>query len=453
MFISIKLKDKGEVKLFLQPAGKEEDNRSFVLVEDEDDIPNPYMTLLLENNKFVIESQHDLDEDEESLVAKLDELALDVIAAIQRGDDLADTNLSGQIKPYNPDKIRVESKTFSLRQIFDMVNSGDLNLHPDFQRNLVWDNFRKSRLIESILLRIPLPMFYFSQDDEGVLSVVDGLQRLSAIYEFMSNELVLKDLEYLDNCNGRTYSEDGKKLDDKYVRWFNMTQIFVNVIDSQSPSKVKYDIFRRINTGGRPLNAQELRNCLAGNGLRQTLKDMVSLESFAKATGGSIKDTRMDAQELALRFIYFSRLTKNGISGISNYSGNIDEELDALVDEISKEKAEKLEVYLKAFDRAMKNAHYLFGRHAFRRIDEGVTPNSGRSVINKALFASEAVLLAGYDEKKVREKGEYGLLDVFAGAMTHDADYSYYLSYGTNGKQNIVYAFNKANELFNENLK
>jgi len=69
------------------------------------------------------------------------------------------------------------------------------------------------------------------------------------------------------------------------------------------------------------------------------------------------------------------------------------------------------------------------------------------------LFASEAVLLAGYDEKKVREKGEYGLLDVFAGAMTHDADYSYYLSYGTNGKQNIVYAFNKANELFNENLK
>lgn len=149
---------------------------------------------------------------------------------------------------------------------------GDLNLHPDFQRNLVWDNFRKSRLIESILLRIPLPMFYFSQDDDGVLSVVDGLQRLSAIYEFMENKLVLKDLEYLDNCNNKTYNKEENRIDDKYVRWFNMTQIVVNVIDPQSPPKVKYDIFRRINTGGRPLNAQELRNCLAGNGLRDTLK-------------------------------------------------------------------------------------------------------------------------------------------------------------------------------------
>ena len=453
MYISIKLRDKGETKLFLQPQSKEEDNKEFVLIDSIDDIANPHVRLKLTGNRFVVEEKRDIEEEDDIFEAKLDELALEVIAAQQRGDDLADANLAVQIKPYDPDKIRVESKNFYLRQIFDMIETGDLNLHPDFQRNLVWDNFRKSRLIESILLRIPLPMFYFSQDEEGVLSVVDGLQRLSAIYEFMSNNLILRDLEYLDNCNGRTYSGEKNKLDDKYVRWFNMTQIVVNVIDAQSPSKVKYDIFRRINTGGRPLNAQELRNCLAGNGLRNTLQQMVKLDSFKTATGGSIKDTRMDAQELALRFIYFFRLTEHNINDIANYSGNIDEELDALVDEISKVPAEKLSKYVFLFDRAMKNAYYLFGRHAFRRIDEGVTPESGRSVINKALFASEAVLLAVHSEEKVQHKLEFALLKPFAEAMTHDAQYSYYLSYGTNGKLNIIYAFKKAFELLDINLK
>lgn len=94
---------------------------------------------------------------------KLDDLALRVIEANQHGVDLSDVTLSkkGLEKPYNPDQIRVESKTFSIRLIYDMINSGDLDLSPDFQRNVVWDGFRKSRLIESILLRIPLPMFYF----------------------------------------------------------------------------------------------------------------------------------------------------------------------------------------------------------------------------------------------------------------------------------------------------
>lgn len=451
MYISVKLKEKGDTKLYLQPLDNENDNL-YILVQEEADVDNPYMTLELESNKFIIKQSRGIDEKDDTIEEKLDELALEVVAAIQRGDDLADTNLSAQIKPYNPDKIRVEAKNFSLRQIYDMVKNGDLNLHPDFQRNLVWDNFRKSRLIESILLRIPLPMFYFSQDEEGILSVVDGLQRLSAIIEFMNNELVLRDLEYLDNCNSRTYSKPNNKLDDKYIRWFNMTQIIVNVIDSQSPSKVKYDIFRRINTGGRPLNAQELRNCLASDGLRTVLKKMVQLDSFKLATGGSLKDTRMDAQEIALRFIYFRRLTRNTIDDIELYSGNIDEELDNLVDDLRKIKAENLSDYVVAFDRAMKNAYHLFGHHSFRRVNNESTSTGPRSVINKALFASESVLLSDFDTEKVVLLPQNQMVSVFANALAADDDYSYYLSYGTNGRQNIIYAFRKAFEIFNKHL-
>ncbi len=448
MYVSLNLGLSGESKLYLQPTDNE---GGFILIRGEEDIDNPYMTLQLVENRFKILHQRELQENEESIEQKLDELALEVIAAIQRGDDLADANLSSQIKPYNPEKIRVESKTFSLRQIYDMIKNKDLNLHPDFQRNLVWDNFRKSRLIESILLRIPLPMFYFSQDEDGVLSVVDGLQRLTAIYEFMNNKLVLRDLEYLDNCNDKTYSKDENRIDDKYVRWFNMTQIFVNVIDSQSPSKVKYDIFRRINTGGRPLNAQELRNCLSTDNLRMTLKKMVALRSFKEATGGSLRDTRMGAQELALRFIYFKRLAGSK-DGIKSYSGNMDEELDAIVDVVGKEPQSRLEEYISSFDIAMKNAKHLFGKHAFRRIEKTATETSPRSVINKALFASEAVLLADYSYSDIKRLSSKAMIPIFSREMEENKLYSYYLSYGTNGRNNIINAFETADRLFKNNL-
>ncbi len=450
MYISLKLKNIGDTKLTLLPMSDVEDNNEFILVRNEKDLDTPFLSLRLDKNHFVITDQHDIDVPEEQLAQELDELALEVIAAIQRGDDLSDVTLGDVDKPYNPDKIRVESKNFSLRQIYDMIKVGDLNLHPDFQRNLVWDNFRKSRLIESILLRIPLPMFYFSQDNDGVLSVVDGLQRLSAIYEFMENKLVLKDLEYLDNCNDKTYKGTQNKIDDKYIRWFNMTQIVVNVIDPQSPPKVKFDIFRRINTGGRPLNAQELRNCLAGNGLRETLKRMVNLDSFKSATSKSIKDTRMDAQELALRFIYFYRLFFIEKQGVAAYSGNMDDELDKLVDEIGKTEMKDLETYVTAFDKAMTGAERLFGKHAFRKVHKDTTPESGKSVINKALFVSMSVLLSRKNMATIQHLPRYAKLSELGREMDENSEYRYYMSYGTNGKKNIECAFRVAEKLLTD---
>lgn len=450
MYISLKLKNIGDTKLTLLPMSDVEDNNEFILVRNEKDLDTPFLSLRLDKNHFIITDQHDIDVPEEQLAQELDELALEVIAAIQRGDDLSDVTLGDVDKPYNPDKIRVESKNFSLRQIYDMIKVGDLNLHPDFQRNLVWDNFRKSRLIESILLRIPLPMFYFSQDNDGVLSVVDGLQRLSAIYEFMENKLVLKDLEYLDNCNDKTYKGTQNKIDDKYIRWFNMTQIVVNVIDPQSPPKVKFDIFRRINTGGRPLNAQELRNCLAGNGLRETLKRMVNLDSFKSATSKSIKDTRMDAQELALRFIYFYRLCFIEKQGVAAYSGNMDDELDKLVDEIGKTEMKDLGTYVTAFDKAMTGAEWLFGKHAFRKVHKDTTPESGKSVINKALFVSMSVLLSRKNMATIQHLPRYAKLSELGREMDENSEYRYYMSYGTNGKKNIECAFRVAEKLLTD---
>lgn len=95
--------------------------------------------------------------------------------------------------PYNPKLIRVDTKTFSIDMVNEMINDGEIDLSPDFQRGFVWtDITRKSRLIESLLLRIPVPAFYFAQDEDGMFQVVDGVQRLTVINSFMKNELIKK---------------------------------------------------------------------------------------------------------------------------------------------------------------------------------------------------------------------------------------------------------------------
>lgn len=460
MQITLNLKGYGETRLFVLPVsdkikGENIIPENFILVYCEKDIADPFMKLrLTAENKFQIVSQRDVDETEEDLVFKLDDLAIKVLEARQHGIDLSDVTLGKRAleKPYNPDQIRVDSKTFSIRLVYDMIKNGDLDLSPDFQRNVVWDSFRKSRLIESILLRIPLPMFYFSQDEEGKLFVVDGLQRLTAIKEFMDNELVLKDLEYLSNtCEGKTYNEEGNKIEEKYYRWFNMTQLSVNVIDPQSPAKVKYDIFRRLNTGGRPLNAQELRNCLAKEKVRTVLRNMAALSSFKRATGNSISDVRMDAQELALRFIYFRFYHKK--NAIDKYSGNMDADLDDFVDLLNKIGDFKFEEYISEFDRAMKIARHLFGRHAFRKVDEHTVNGSHRSLVNKALFVSWSVLLADYDYDSIRKRVEKNsFIPILGKAISEDEAYYRALSYGTNGRWNIMTAFDVAKKIINAHL-
>ncbi|MGQ2984357.1 DUF262 domain-containing protein [Flavobacterium sp.] len=414
-----------------------------------------YLKLGVHNNQFIVlNKDEEVDEEEVILQEKLDELLLLInpdLASLGTEDNEIEEN---EETPYDPEKIRVDTKPFSLRQIYDMIRGGDIDLSPDFQRNLVWNNLRKSRLIESILLRIPLPMFYFAQDDEGKISVVDGLQRLSTIREYMDNQFALSNLEYLeDKCRGRFFKHENpdKALEAKYVRWFNMTQITVNVIDPSSPFKLKYDIFRRINTGGQPLNAQEIRNCLASIDLRSALKTMSNLESYKRATGWSVKDVRMEAQELALRFILFSRKYKSD-NTLNNYSGNIDSELNSLTELLNKEKTFNYSAVIDSFDNAMKNAEYLFGTYSFRKcLIEHLQPNARKQLINKALFVSWSVLLSDLDHNLIAQQFNHGdFAYPLASKITNDHELLSYLTYSTNSKANIQAAFKAANELINE---
>lgn len=461
MDITLRIRESGDTKLYLQPevdANQQEQSASsvYILVRSQEDFENPYMRLNInEKGVVTVMAQRDIEEDDSFLKEKLSDLALRVIEAIQQGVDLSAIDIPETAKkenPYDPDMIRVEPSNMSLRQVYDMINDQEINLSPDFQRNVVWDNRRKSRLIESILLRIPLPVFYFSSDNDGILSVVDGLQRLTAIMEFMQNKLVLQGLEYLDTCEGRTYSGE-RKIDDRLVRRFNLTQITSNVIDASSPTKVKYDIFRRLNTGGRPLNAQELRNCLASTKLRDSLRRMAKSKEFRDTTTRSISDTRMEAQEYALRFIRFRMLYKSPNLSIEDYSGNMDDELDNSVEILNKLDTFDFPEYEVAYDRAMINARHLFGSHAFRKVYKDTTPQSYRSVINKTLFLSWAVLLSDIEPALLKNKFKEGSwIHILGERISNDEHYFNMLSYGTNGWKNIMVAFGTAKEIIEEML-
>ena len=201
----IELKITGEKFILLTPV-KDTDS-TYILIDQEN---KPWAKLQLNGSNFIVlEKSEDITESQDDLSAKLDQLLLSVIESEQSGTENTETVIEALIDPYDPDKIKVSSKQFSIKLIKEMIDDKDIDLNPDFQRNFVWNSAQKSRLIESILLRIPLPMFYFSEDDEGRLVVIDGLQRLTTINEFMDNKFPLFGLEYLnESCEGCYYKAD-----------------------------------------------------------------------------------------------------------------------------------------------------------------------------------------------------------------------------------------------------
>lgn len=329
----------------------------------------------------------------------------------------SDTSAEEDVKPWDPEKIRVATKSFSLRNVLDMIDSEDIELAPDFQRNKVWKPRQKSRLIESLLLQIPLPAFYFAEDKDGLLRVVDGLQRLSTIHEYAREEAFqLKDLEYLQDEHGNSFEELSPPLKRRLLN----AQIVVHVIDPSTPHEVKYDIFKRINTGGEPLNAMEIRHCMSRNRSRDLLKRCVASDAFNEATGFVLKDhIRMHDREAALRFIAFRRL-----GAIQEYDrfGSLEQLLDATttaIDDAEKVSDEQLDQWFRDLERAMINARVIFGDHAFRKWP---TTSEHKSPINRALFESWGVVLADFEQDAL-EKARDKVVAKARKAMTDNVEY------------------------------
>lgn len=308
-------------------------------------------------------------------------------------------------KPWDPKDIRITTKTFTIREIFTQITSQDneLDLAPDFQRSFVWSDKQQVRLIESILLGIPLPAFYFNQDKDGNHQVIDGVQRLTTVKHFMSDTLGLKevDLEYLKSLAGKTYTG----LDKATQRRFAGTQIVAHVIEPQTPDEVKYDIFNRVNTGGTGLEAQEIRHCMSKARSRDFLCSLVESTSFDQVMGkyfwkndqteGWIRFShRMMDREVALRFCAFYTVPVEDYARASSLDAFL-LQFTRLIDRQHDEAEQSMDlIKMKiAFEQAMQNSYEIMGKGAFRRWLPGATRSAPFS---RAIFESQAIALADY---------------------------------------------------------
>lgn len=296
------------------------------------------------------------------------------------------------VDPFDPRLIDVVTEVRSLDSLIRRIESGQIDLDPDFQRSRgIWTPKKKSLLIESLLLRIPLPTFYVAELDTGGLlgdnpwAVVDGIQRLSTIVEFVKPQalklapLRLDGLEYLHDEEGHTYAELAPSLQLRLLE----SQFTMQVIRRSTPEAVKLNIFARINTGGVPLSSQELRHALVPGPSRSFLKSMAASDAFQQAVAHSVSPTRMSDREMALRFIAF-RLTDPS----SYRETDLDGFLRNAMRSVNEWSDADRQAWMDDFQGAMRASTAVFADDAFRK---RYSANDPRKPVSKALFEAVAV--------------------------------------------------------------
>ena len=328
---------------------------------------------------------------------------------------------------WDPEKIRIHTKHYSLHQLVDMIADRDIDLAPDFQRHYVWNRRQRWSLIESLLLGIPLPSFYFNENTSGLLQVVDGVQRLTTIFQYVKKkDFKLGPVTYLNDLEGQGFDD----LAAMFRRRLKTTQFVAHVIDPQTPYRVKFEIFRRINTGGSPLSAQEIRHCMSDARSRAFLRTLTNDDSFKTATGGALTGhPRMADLEMALRFVGFRLFTPDEYAQY----GSFDEFLGVVTNRLDDPAGASLDQLRADFVRGMTNCHTVFRNYAFRKWP---LRSTRRNPINRALFESWGTVLADYEEAVIRE-GAAKLVTRARKMMTHDSEFIGSISGSTGAAGNV----------------
>ncbi|MBF0308895.1 MAG: DUF262 domain-containing protein [Magnetococcales bacterium] len=355
-------------------------------------------------------------------------------------------------QPFNPSEIRVETQQMSLDTLIKRIRENEIDLSPNFQRNEVWKPLAKSRLIESLLIRIPLPAFYMDATNEDRWVVIDGLQRLSTLRDFIIGKtengsteyMTLSGLEFLNELEGKLFSE----LQRNFQRRIEETQVTVYKIEKGTPPEVKFNIFRRINTGGLPLSSQEIRHALNQGAVVQLLKEMAESNEFRQAVNNGVKEKeRMADRECALRVLAFLRTRPeqydDKVKDFDAFLSDAMADLNGLTDQ-------ERDQLKGRFFRAMRIARALFDRKAFRKQSKRSTYGYP---INKSLLESWSVNLDALTEAQVQSLTERKeqLRERFLDIM-EERDFDDAVTQGTGSKARVQLRFRRIKEIIQEVL-
>ena len=283
-----------------------------------------------------------------------------------------------------PAEVQISQRTINVYNLMERLDNEEIDLAPSFQRKGdLWSLEEQSRLIESLMLKIPIPAFYFNAADDDKWIVIDGLQRLSAFYNFLvgkkeegSNKRKKEEfqgMQYLKDFNGCTFDE----LPRQYIRRIKETTLGAYNVEKGTPDEIVFNIFQRINTGGMILKPQEIRQALYQGKATLLIEKLAECDEFLEATQRAVRNDRMQDREYITRFIAFTELDFK-----KEYKGNIDEYLIKAMKLVNTYDEEDLERIERSFKRIMNYCTKVFGKYAFRKYNK----NQRRGPINKAIF-------------------------------------------------------------------
>lgn len=375
-------------------------------------------------------------------------MPIDKLIEIEQDEPIDDENINSNgdiVNPFSTKDIKVTNATIALSSLISRLEFDEIDLNPDFQRNAgLWDRTKMSRLIESILLKLPLPVFYFDVCNSDKWIVVDGLQRLSTLKKFVvDKDFKLFNLEFLTSLNNKKYDD----LDRNLHRVINETQIITYQIEAQTPKEVRYSIFNRINTGGLSLNAQEIRQALNQRGFGvKFLKEVSEHETFKKIVG--IESKRMLGRELVLRFVAFKLMLVDTTHKFADMEALLDsamEKLDFITDEkrLLQLKSELIE--------SLKFSENILGEnHGFSR---SIGIKDKTKTFNRSLFDVLTVCFSNIQSKNEFLKKKEMFSGKFKKLLQNtDGEFSRSITEGTSSRIAIETRFRIINSLINEVL-
>lgn len=303
-------------------------------------------------------------------------------------------------------KIIWQAKDFSVREFHTMVKEGDLILQPDYQRKFVMDMKLSSKLVESILMDVPIPVIYLAEEKDENYSVIDGQQRLTSFISFLDGifpngkEFSLTGLSVLSELNGKNFSQ----LEKTYQSKIKKATLHTIIIKKESQEDIKFDIFERLNTGSIKLNEDEIRNTVYRGNYIKLLSELENYESFHKLLRNEGARKRMGYRGMILRFFALSEKT------YLNYKPSIKQFCNKELRDNRNMSEEKQAEYRDRFKKCVDLVYTVFGENAFRRFTPGnnseVNGKWSTSRINMSLFDIQLCGFANYEKHQIIPKSD-----------------------------------------------
>lgn len=340
---------------------------------------------------------------------------------------------------------RTQAYDKSIGDVVSMMTSEDIILDPDYQRNYIWDNKKASLLIESILLNVPIPIIYVSEEEDSTWSVVDGLQRLNSLRRFFNDGFKLTGLEVLQEYHGCVYS----KLTPKASRILRNGILRIILIFKESHPEIKYEIFMRLNRGSIHLNEQKLRNCLYRGEVNNLLKKLRENKQFLEMIGLKKPHRRMIDTEIILRYFTISESYDAGSGELNNYSGQIKRSLNKYLESKKRISSSELSSLESKFISTIDKVYGIFGTDSFHKInaDNSIDPRLNRAIMDFTMVSFE------HTDKDNLILHKNAIRNLLRELPLNDPGFNDAISAGTSDRKKLEYRLRKWNSEFTQIIK